>query len=107
MTTTTADLLPYEQEVLSEIFEGRSQRNMSDLRNEFYQAIPGIKKKLYKHTVEQGSFSASPSSMRKRYRIHPDRVRRIRKDDAALLELGFEWVKLFVFNIPSQMIRPR
>lgn len=47
------------------------------------------------------------SSMRKRYRIHPDRVRRIRKDDAALLELGFEWVKLFVFNIPSKMIRPR
>jgi len=47
------------------------------------------------------------SSLRKRYRIHPDRMRKIRKDDVALLELGFEWVKLFVFNIPGKMIRSR
>lgn len=47
------------------------------------------------------------STLLKRYRVHPDRVRKIRKDDAALLEFGFEWVKLFVFNIPTKMIRPR
>lgn len=47
------------------------------------------------------------SSMLRRYRVHPDRIRKIRKDDAALLELGFEWVKLFVFTLPSKMIRPR
>ena len=47
------------------------------------------------------------SSFLKRYRVKQERIRKIRKDDAALLGLGFEWVKLTVWHIPSRWIRPR
>ncbi len=47
------------------------------------------------------------SSFLKRYRIKKERVRKMRRDDTALLGLGFEWIKLAVWNIPSQWIRPR
>ena len=61
------DLLPHERRLLDEIFEGRSSRHMSDLRNEFYQAIPGIKGKLYQQTVKRGYLRGSPSRVRKLY----------------------------------------
>jgi Fe-S-cluster containining protein len=47
------------------------------------------------------------SSFLKRYRVKKDRIRKIRKDDAALLRFGFEWVKMAVWNIPTRWIRPR
>ncbi|MDJ0808623.1 MAG: YkgJ family cysteine cluster protein [Desulfobacterales bacterium] len=47
------------------------------------------------------------SSFLKRYRVKKERVRKMRKDDLALLGFGFEWVKLAVWNIPSKWIRPR
>lgn len=47
------------------------------------------------------------SSFLKRYRVKRDRVRKIKKDELALLGFGFEWVKLAVWNIPSKWIRPR
>lgn len=47
------------------------------------------------------------SSFLKRYRVKRDRVRKMRKDDLALLGFGFAWVKLAVWNIPSKWIRPR
>ncbi len=47
------------------------------------------------------------SSFLKRCRVKKDRVRKMRTDDRALLRFGFEWVKLAVWNIPSQWIRPR
>ena len=47
------------------------------------------------------------SSFLKRYRVKKDRVRKIKKDELALLGFGFEWVKLAVWNIPSKWIRPR
>ncbi|MBL0713428.1 MAG: YkgJ family cysteine cluster protein [Desulfosarcina sp.] len=47
------------------------------------------------------------SSFLKRYRIKKDRIRKMGKDDTALLGLGFEWVKLAVWNIPSKWIRRR
>ena len=47
------------------------------------------------------------SSFLKRYRVKKDRVRKIKKDELALLGFGFEWVKLAVWNIPSKWIRQR
>jgi Fe-S-cluster containining protein len=47
------------------------------------------------------------SSFLKRYRLAHEVRRRIEKDDDVLLELGFDWVKLFVWRIPSKRLRPR
>lgn len=47
------------------------------------------------------------SSFLKRYRVKKDRVRKMKQDELALLRFGFEWVKLAVWNIPSQWIRTR
>jgi Fe-S-cluster containining protein len=47
------------------------------------------------------------SSFLKRYRVKMDRIRKIKKDDAALLRFGFEWVKMAVWNIPTRWIRLR
>jgi hypothetical protein len=61
------DLLPYEQRLLSAVFKGRSSRRMSDLKNQFYTAIPDIQRKLYEQTVKQGYFTGSPNKVRNRY----------------------------------------
>lgn len=47
------------------------------------------------------------SSFLKRYRIKPERLRKIKRDEAALLKFGFEWVEFFLFGIRSKTIRPR
>ncbi len=45
------------------------------------------------------------SSFLKRYRIKPDLKKRLRNNDKALLLFGFEWVKFFVWGLPSKKIR--
>lgn len=47
------------------------------------------------------------SSFLKRYKVKKDHLSRIRKDDTALLRFGMDWVKLFVWGIPSKKIRLR
>jgi Fe-S-cluster containining protein len=47
------------------------------------------------------------SSFLKRYKVKPARVKKIRADDLELLKLGIDWIKLFVWNIPSKQIRPK
>ena len=47
------------------------------------------------------------SSFLKRFKIKPEVIRRIRKDDTALLKLGFEWIRLYLWGIPSPLIRIR
>jgi Fe-S-cluster containining protein len=47
------------------------------------------------------------SSFLKRFKIKSATVRKIRTDDAALLAIGFDWIKLFVWGLPSKKIRPR
>jgi len=46
------------------------------------------------------------STMLKRYNIKKATLKQIKKDDAALMKFGFEWVKLVVWGIKSTLIRP-
>jgi uncharacterized membrane protein len=54
----------HESGVLDGIFEGRSQVKLSDLDNEFYRHLPGIRKGIYARLVDRGL-----------YRSRPDRVK--------------------------------
>lgn len=45
------------------------------------------------------------STFFKRYKIKPDLKRRIKKDDEALLTLSFAWVKLYLWNVGSKIIK--
>jgi Fe-S-cluster containining protein len=47
------------------------------------------------------------SSFLKRYRVKPALVRKLRRNECALLGFGFEWIKLFVWGIPSRQIRSK
>ncbi|MDJ0783663.1 MAG: YkgJ family cysteine cluster protein [Desulfosarcinaceae bacterium] len=47
------------------------------------------------------------SSFLKRYRVKPALVRKLRRNERALLSFGFEWIKLFVWGMPSRQIRQR
>jgi len=47
------------------------------------------------------------SSFLKRYKVKTKQLHQIEKDDVALLNFGFEWVKLFVWGLPAKSIRPR
>jgi len=47
------------------------------------------------------------SSFLKRYKVKSALAKKMQGDDVELLKFGFDWVKLFVFGIPSKKIRPR
>jgi uncharacterized protein len=47
------------------------------------------------------------SSFLKRYKVKKALLDRIRRNDTALLLFGMDWVKLFLWGIPSKKIRPR
>jgi hypothetical protein len=47
------------------------------------------------------------SSFLKRFKIKSTVIKKIRTDDAELLKIGFDWIKLFVWGLASRKIRPR
>ncbi len=47
------------------------------------------------------------SSFLKRFKIKSATVKKIRSDDTELLKIGFDWIRLFVWGLPSKKIRPR
>jgi len=47
------------------------------------------------------------SSFLKRYKVKKDGLNKIKKQDESLLKLAFEWIKLFVWQMPSKMIKPK
>ncbi len=47
------------------------------------------------------------SSFLKRFRVQKKILDKARRGDRALMLLGFEWIKLFVFRIASDQINPR
>jgi hypothetical protein len=47
------------------------------------------------------------SSFLKRFKVKPELLGRIKRDDAELLLLGFDWIKLFLWGIESRRLKPR
>ncbi len=47
------------------------------------------------------------SSFLKRFKVRPELLARIRKDDAELMLLGFDWIKLFLWGLRSRKLKPR
>jgi hypothetical protein len=47
------------------------------------------------------------SSFLKRYHVKPATVKKVRKDDTALMKVGFAWVRLFIWGISSSIIKPK
>lgn len=47
------------------------------------------------------------SSFLRRYKVKKETLKRCRISDSAMLLLGFDWVALFLFGIPSKKIKPR
>jgi hypothetical protein len=47
------------------------------------------------------------SSFLKRFKVKPELLIKIKKDDAQLMLLGFDWIKLFLWGIRSQRLKPK
>jgi hypothetical protein len=47
------------------------------------------------------------SSFLKRFTVKPELLNRIKKDDAQLMLLGFDWIKLFLWGIKSRRLKPK
>jgi hypothetical protein len=60
-------LRDFEKLTLNGIFEGATTRRLSDLKNEFYKRLPGIKDALYRELVWRKLFARSPESTRTRW----------------------------------------
>ena len=58
----------YEKKILTAIFKEGTERNLSDLNNEFYKEIPGIKDLIYGGLVKKGYFPTNPDKIRGIYR---------------------------------------
>ena len=47
------------------------------------------------------------STFLKRYKVKSALIKKIRADDVELMKFGFEWVKFYIWGIPTKSIRPR
>jgi len=68
-TPTGNELRPHEQLLLDKVFAGHDERMISHLRDEFYMHLPKLQKALYEAAVEEGLFTESPESTRRRYMV--------------------------------------
>ncbi|MCU0560632.1 MAG: YkgJ family cysteine cluster protein [Desulfobacterales bacterium] len=46
------------------------------------------------------------SSFLRRFKVQPELLRRIKKDDLQLMLLGFDWIQLFLWGIKSRRLKP-
>jgi uncharacterized membrane protein YgcG len=64
-------LKPHEQELLGGLFSGGGQTGetvtLSDLHNEFYKYLPGIKNRIFESLVSRGYYRRRPDSVRTSY----------------------------------------
>jgi uncharacterized membrane protein len=60
-------LRDYEKLLIKEMFGGKAEVELDDLKYKFYTAIPELQKAIYKETVAEGLFPASPKAVRGRY----------------------------------------
>jgi uncharacterized protein (TIGR04222 family) len=59
------ELTPHETAVLHGLFDGHgSEVSLSDLKNEFYRELPGIKNGVMERLVERGYYPARPDNVR-------------------------------------------
>ena len=47
------------------------------------------------------------STFLSRFRVKPSLVRKIRSDDVEMMLFGWDWIRLFVFGVPSKKMKPR
>lgn len=63
-------LASHEQRVLTGLFSGSGDVvKLSDLKNEFYKNLPGIRDGVMERLVEQGLYVTRPDSVRNRWRV--------------------------------------
>ena len=55
----------FERRLLQGLFDGKSTRRLSDLKNEFYKDIPEIRERIYEELVAHQLFARSPQSTRR------------------------------------------
>ncbi len=61
------ELLDYEDKLLDEMFGRKQEVRLSDLKDKFYDKLPGIRRSMYRATVEQGLFPGDPDKTRTAY----------------------------------------
>ncbi len=61
------ELLDYEDKLLDEMFGRKQEVRLSDLKDKFYDKLPGIRRSMYRATVDQGLFPSDPDGVRTRY----------------------------------------
>jgi hypothetical protein len=47
------------------------------------------------------------SSFLARFKVKPELLAKLRRDDTELMLFGFDWIKLFLWGIKSQRLKPR
>src|SRR5205823_6962494 len=60
-------LRPYERTLLDTVFGGSHERRRSDLRAQFYRALPALTGSLFEETLRAGFFTRSPAVTRRIY----------------------------------------
>jgi uncharacterized membrane protein len=64
LSSDYSKLLPYEALLLSKLFEGRTQVQVSELKKTFSKQMESVKSEMYADSVRQGFFRASPQTVR-------------------------------------------
>ena len=59
------------------------------------------------YNVDQFREFVFKSSFLKRYKVKSALLKKLRTDDLAMVRFGFDWVKLFVWRMPSKKIKKR
>lgn len=62
-----ADLVGYEQKLLGELFDGRTEVALSDLRTTFSESLSEVQTLLYEDVTARGWFAGNPRSVRGRW----------------------------------------
>ena len=63
-------LRPHEDRVLAGVFEGGvAETKLSDLENEFYKCLPGIRESIFARLVQLGLYRSQPDSVRTRWML--------------------------------------
>jgi uncharacterized membrane protein YgcG len=65
-----APLAEHEHRLLDGVFQGRGRSvELSDLENEFYRELPGIRTALFNRLLQRGLYRARPDRVRQRWQV--------------------------------------